>query len=46
MAGDCGHAEDGGTASDIKDDLVLEQVRVLVDGIAVALGSNFIFLDA
>lgn len=40
-----GHAEDGGTASDVKDDLVLEEVGVLVNGIAVALGSDFIFLE-
>lgn len=46
QAGERGHAEDGGAASDIEDDLVLEQVRVLVDGVAVALGSDFIFLDA
>jgi len=38
------HAQDGCAASDIEDDLVLEQVRVLVDSVAVALGSDFIFL--
>lgn len=38
------HAQDGCTASDIEDDLVLEQVRILVDSVAVALGSDFIFL--
>lgn len=38
------HAEDGGTAADIKDDLVLEEVGVVVDGIAVALGADLIFL--
>jgi hypothetical protein len=40
------HAKDGGTASDVEDDLVLEQVWVLVDGIAVALRADFIFLHA
>lgn len=38
------HAQDGGTASNIKDDLVLEEVAVVVDRIAVRLGANFIFL--
>lgn len=38
------HAEDGGTAADIEDDLVLEEVGVVVDGIAVALGADLIFL--
>lgn len=27
----CIHAQDGGTTSDIENDLVLEEVRVLVD---------------
>lgn len=45
-AGEYRHAENRGAASDIKNDLVLEQVGVLVYGIAVALGSHFIFLDA
>lgn len=40
------HAENGCTASNVKDDLVLEKVGVLVDGIAVALGSHLIFLNA
>jgi hypothetical protein len=44
--GVCKHAEDGGTASNVKDDLVFEQVRVLVDRIAVALRADFIFLHA
>jgi hypothetical protein len=38
------HAENGGTAADIEDDLVLEEVGVVVDGIAVALGADLIFL--
>jgi hypothetical protein len=38
------HAEDGCTASDIEDDLVLEQVAVLVDRVAVALGADLVFL--
>ena len=40
------HAEDGGTAADIEDDLVLEEVGVVVDGIAVALGADLIFLSS
>ena len=32
------------TAADIEDDLVLEEVGVVVDGIAVALGADLIFL--
>ena len=40
------HAQDGGAAADIKDDLVLEEVAVLVDGVAVALGAHFVFLHA
>ena len=38
------HAENGGTAADVEDDLVLEEVGVVVDGIAVALGADLIFL--
>lgn len=38
------HAEDGSAAADIEDDLVLEEVGVVVDGIAVALGADLIFL--
>jgi hypothetical protein len=38
------HAEDGGAAADVEDDLVLEEVGVVVDGIAVALGADFVFL--
>jgi hypothetical protein len=38
------HAEDGGAAADVEDDLVLEEVGVVVDGVAVALGADLIFL--
>jgi hypothetical protein len=38
------HAEDGCTASDIEDDLVLEQMAVLVDRVSVAPGADFVFL--
>jgi len=38
------HAEDGCAASDVEDDLVLEQVPVLVDRVAVALGADLVFL--
>lgn len=38
------HAEDGCTASNVEDDLVLEKVAVLVYRVAVALGTDFIFL--
>ena len=31
----CKHAEDGCTASDVQDDLVLENVSILIDGVAV-----------
>jgi hypothetical protein len=40
------HAEDGCTASDIEDNLVLEQVSVLVDRVSVALGADLVFLWA
>ena len=40
------HGKDGRSASDVEDDLVLEQVGVLVDGIAVRLGPDFVFLFA
>jgi hypothetical protein len=39
------HAEDGGTAANVEDDLVLEEVGVVVDGIAVALGADLVFLS-
>lgn len=38
------HAEDGCAASDVQHHLVLEQVLVVVDGVAVGLGAHFIFL--
>jgi hypothetical protein len=40
------HAENRGTAANVKDDLVLEQVGVLVNGIAVAPGANLVFLQS
>jgi hypothetical protein len=39
------HAENGGTAADVEDDLVLEEVGVVVNGIAVALGADLVFLS-
>jgi hypothetical protein len=39
------HAQDGGTASDVKDDLVLEEVPVLVDCVAIAPRANLVFLS-
>jgi hypothetical protein len=38
------HAKNTGTAANIKDDLVLEDVAVLVDGIAVGSCTDIIFL--
>jgi hypothetical protein len=38
------HAENGGAAANVEDDLVLEEVGVVVDGVAVALGADLIFL--
>ena len=38
------HAEDTGSAADVEDDLVLENVAVLVDGIAVRPGTDIVFL--
>jgi hypothetical protein len=40
------HAENTGTATDIEDDLVLEDVAVLVDGITVGSCTDIIFLRA
>ncbi len=40
----CKHAQDGCTASDIQDNLVLEDVSVLIDGISVRLCSNLVLL--
>jgi hypothetical protein len=44
--GEYAHAENRGTAANVKDDLVLEQVGVLVNGIAVAPGANLVFLQS
>ena len=41
----CEHAQNTGTATDIEDDLVLENVAVVVDRIAVGLGADLIFLQ-
>lgn len=40
------HAEDTGTAANIQDNLVLEEVAVLVDGVAVRAGTDIVFLYA
>ena len=39
------HAQDGCTAPDVKDYLVLEKMSILVDGILVGFGPNLIFLQ-
>jgi hypothetical protein len=39
------HAQYRSATTDIQDDLVFENVRVVVDGITVGLGSDLIFLD-
>lgn len=38
------HGENGSTAADVEDDLVLEDVLVLHDGIHVRPRANLIFL--
>jgi hypothetical protein len=38
------HGENGGTAADIEDDLVLEDVLILHDGVHVRARTNLIFL--
>lgn len=38
------HGKNGGTATDIENDLVLEDVLVLDNGLHIRLGANFIFL--
>jgi hypothetical protein len=38
------HAEDGCTASNIQNYLVLEEMSILADGVLIALGSDFILL--
>jgi hypothetical protein len=39
------HAQDGGAASDVEDDLILEEVPVLVDCVTVAPRSDLVFLS-
>lgn len=39
------HGEDTGTAADIEDNLVLEEVGILVDRVAVASCANLVFLN-
>ena len=39
---DCAHGQNAGSAADIEDDLVLEKVTVLVDGVAVAAGAHVV----
>ena len=39
------HGKDAGTAANIEDNLVLEEVGVLVNGVAVASCADFIFLN-
>lgn len=38
----CAHGQNAGSATNIEDDLVLEQVTVLVDGVAVATGAHVV----
>lgn len=38
------HAENTGTTTDIENNLVLEDVAVLVDGVAVGTGTDIVFL--
>jgi hypothetical protein len=38
------HAQNTGSTADIEDNLVLEDVAVLVDRVAVRAGANIIFL--
>ena len=42
----CKHAKDGCTASHVQYDLVLEDVLVLVDSIAIRLCPYFVFLKS
>jgi hypothetical protein len=37
------HAENAGTAADIKDNLVLEDVLILVDGITIRPSTDIVF---
>lgn len=38
------HAEDSGTTTDIKHNLVLKEVCILIDGISVGSCADFVFL--
>lgn len=40
------HAQNASAAADIEDDLVLEDMTVLVDGVTVRTGANIVFLKA
>lgn len=40
----CKHAKDGCTASDVQDNLVLEEMAILVDGVPVRPRANLVFL--
>lgn len=40
----CLHGQDASTTSNIKDNLVFEQVLVLDNGVHVGSGSDFVFL--
>jgi hypothetical protein len=42
VEGGCAHGENTGSAANIKDDLVLEEVTVLVDRVAVATGAHVV----
>lgn len=39
------HGQDASTTSDVKYDLVLEEVLVLDDGVHIRAGADFIFLQ-
>lgn len=41
----CIHAQNTSSTADIEDDLVLEDVAVLVDGVAVGACAHIIFLE-
>lgn len=40
------HAQNASAAADIEDNLVLEEMAVLVDGVAIRTGANIVFLKA
>jgi hypothetical protein len=44
VSGVCSHAQDAGAASDVKDDLVLKKMLILVNGITVGSSTDVIFL--